>query len=286
MIRGWLCGVVCCGLLAVWFPVHAEECGLITNWNSNDASFFTSQEASVYAFENTSFPIPNLGGAMVTHIAFSLNGGPFTRVWHHENTAAAQASLGNYLATKSEGWVHSYGEYYLIYKADDSGMVKTMDLAANYRGSLVVMDSYFFGARSLSGELPIYESWFGQVKALIDSKCGTAGNPPTIALLPSPAQGLAFQIRHFSKQGFQDQGDRPGRPGRPGLGHVQGFYCRCRQDRSFHFRADEPSQGHRGGIGCDVQDVCHRCEPRTVHGRRKPFQHPVERALACSARDL
>jgi len=209
MIRKWLCGTICCALLSFWVPVHAEECGLITTWNSDDAVYFTSQETSVYAFDNTPFPIPSLGGAMVTSIQFSLSGGPFIRVWSHENDAAAQTSLENYLATISAGRVHNYGEYFLIYKVDDDGMVNSVDLAANYRGSLVKMETYFIDKRSLSEQVPIYESWFGQVKALINSKCGTIGNPPTIALLPSPAQGLAFQISIFENRVFKIKASDP-----------------------------------------------------------------------------
>ncbi len=211
MVRKWLRCVVCCGLLAVWFPVQADECGRITTWNSNDASFFTSQEASVYGFENTPFPIPNLGGAMVTYIAVSLSGGPSIRVWSHENAASAQNSLENYWALNP--WrgdnSHYYDEYYLIYKLDANGMVKTLDLIANYRGNLIEILTYFFGERSLSGELPIYALWFSQVKALIDSKCGTAGNPPTIALIPSPAQGLAFQISILENRVFRIKATDP-----------------------------------------------------------------------------
>ena len=178
MRKIWMSSVFFCTLIFICSQSYAEGCGAITTWNSGDAAFFTSNQGTVYSFENTPFPIPNLGEALVTSIDIHLANGPAIRIWSHEDDGAAQTSLTNYLALKpwSASNLHTYGDYNLVYELDDHGMVKVVDLIANYRGNLIEMLSYFFEDRSLSGELPVYDLWFSQVKALIDSKCsGSCG---------------------------------------------------------------------------------------------------------------
>jgi hypothetical protein len=195
MKKIWMSTVaIFCTLIFMCFQSYAEGCRPITTWSSSDTASFTSNQATVYDYINTSYPIPNLGGALVTSVTINLTNGPGIRIWSHEDDLAAVATLANYLASTT--WrsanSHYYDEYYLIYKVDAKGMVKTLDLIANYRGNLVEILSYFFGERPLSGELPIYASWFSQVKALIDAKCsGSCG----AGKIPLPEGVLAFDIR-------------------------------------------------------------------------------------------
>jgi hypothetical protein len=202
----------CCMLgIALLLPSSAQTCGHISTWTDADASYFISLESpAVKVLQNTPKNSYQFGVPVTELTVYgNLNSWqiPVT-ITSFETVAQAANALEKIRAGIYAEDVISAGEpfayvrgYYMPPPAGD-GMVGDFHLVMVYQENLIQVEGGGSSKRSPADCLDSYTLVANNAIELIRSKCGE-NQDPFIALLPIPAQGLAFQVSLLEGKGFQ-----------------------------------------------------------------------------------